>query len=204
MKDYKEWLKYKHDICSRNGKKQEAKWRNNEITTEEYCESVNKYPLQLMDLYQTLKNVYMIENWSGNYECMIYEMELREHNRPLDMEYDISMERCILKCSIVLYEQYLQKKKIYKIDDFLMADLFSETCDDDKFTEIKDRIIADLSNNIIYKKESIEWIRLEARKNPDDIENIVMHPIDRLYKRHNRIDEDEDDDSDNDEDSPWS
>ena len=122
----------------------------------------------------------MIENWSGNYECMIYEMELREHNRPLDMEYDISKERCILKCSIALYEQYRLKKHTYKIDDFLMADLFSKTCDDDKFTEIKDRIIADLNSNIIYKKESIEWQREEIRKNPDDILNIVMHPIDRL------------------------
>jgi len=203
MKDFESWLKYKHDICSRNEKKQEAKKLNNEITARECYESVSKYSLKLMDLYQTLKNEYMIENWSGNYECMIYEMELREHYSPLYMEYDKSMVRCILKCSIVLYEQYLQKRKIYKIDDFLMADLFSETCDDDKFTEIKDRIIADLSNNIIYKKESIEWIRREAQKNPDDIENIVMHPIDRLYKRHNRIDEDEDDDSDDDEDLPW-
>ena len=89
------------------------------------------------------------------------------------------------------------KKNIYKLDDLLGADLFSKTCDDDKFTAIKDRIIADLQSNIIYKRESIggdymAWVRREVMRNPDDILNIVMHPIDRLYKRG----EDEEDEED--------
>jgi len=69
-KDFKSWLKYKHDICSRNYKKQDAKWRNKEITAEEYCDSVNKYYPPLMDLYRTLNNVLMSQTWSSNYEEM--------------------------------------------------------------------------------------------------------------------------------------
>ena len=36
------------------------------------------------------------------------------------------------------------------------------------------------------------WVRREVMRNPDDILNIVMHPIDRLYKRG----EDEEDEED--------
>ena len=111
-KDFGGWLKYKHGECSKKYNKLDEKHRTNQITDNEWSDSVRKCEIQLTDLYKTLKTVLMIETWSGNYECMIREMELREHNRPhgtTDMRLE-AKERCILKCSIVLYEQYLQKK----------------------------------------------------------------------------------------------
>ena len=166
-KSFKGWLKYKHDTYISNDIKLNIKKENGEINSHEYVERSNKYMPQLKDLYRGLNELNEFP-WSGDYNEM-KEVIQRDLYLLREVEYRLL---CTIKCSIVLYEQYKMKKNKYKLENMEGAHLFHDIYDDDKFIDVKDRIISDLKKNIIYHKVQGE-INMFGNRG---------HPIDNLYE----------------------
>ena len=139
-KDFKGWLKYKHDRCKSNYRKQYVRRESREITVDQYCDNVNKYEPPLMDIQETLITVPSFP-WNGSFNDMKYcitNTDIQDRGSKEDIIQ-------LIACSHILFEQYKLKKRHYKLDD-----IRSVTPTNSKFTDFKDKIITDLCNNTVY------------------------------------------------------
>jgi len=159
-KNYKSWLKGKHDTCLENIIKSDRKLKSNKITIDQYKESVNKYDQPLMSLYKQLSKIERFP-WGKDYETMMTEI-MRE-SRTYKGIKDVNSFLQIFRCSLILYDQYHSKyDKGYSLNQ-LRSGIWGSFGgrEDYVFNNVRQTIKDDLSINIIKDNKYLDSLQIK-------------------------------------------
>ena len=152
-KNYQNWLKYKRDTCSRNINKGKKQYENDEITFEQFSKIEYKYQRPLMDLYDVLSKINNFP-WDSDYSTIINHMNVYGNEI-------VKVDDClqILRCSLILYDEYKSKSnKEYTLYE-LMDGIYGH------FGEMEDNIFKNIREYIKCNKRLIEKELCELKLN---------------------------------------